>query len=104
MPNGYSLRAMSSTEVYVANPQRELLLGPTVIAIGVVGDHVVAFCGWERRVANGFQNTIGYNIIDTRSGAVVRKLTEAEARAWMESQRLAFPSMRSPSELMTTSL
>lgn len=100
LPNKFGVLAMSSTEVYVANAQRELLLGPTLISVGVVDNFVVAFCGWEATESNGFANTVGYNIVDTTNGQVVKKLSEAEARTWIESKGLAFPTMESPSKIM----
>lgn len=103
LPNSYAVLAMGSTEIYVANPQRELLVGPTLISIGVTNNVVIAFCGWEATERNGFANTVGYNILDTKSGEIVRKLSEAEARTWIESRGLQFPVLESPSALMTRS-
>lgn len=103
LPNNYAVLAMGSMEVYVANPQRELLLGPTLVSIGVTNNFVIAFCGWETTERNGFANTVGYNILDTDSGQIVRKLSETEARSWIESKGLQFPILQSPSVLMTAS-
>ena len=101
LPNNYLVLAMGSTEVYVANPQRELILGPTLISVGVINNFVIAYCGWDTTERNGFANTVGYNILDTSDGRTVRKLSEAEARLWIESKGLHFPTMQDPTTIMT---
>jgi hypothetical protein len=100
LPNYYSVLAMGSTEMYVADPQHELLLGPTLVSVGVVDQFVVAFCGWEASERNGFSNTVGYNILDTRSAQVVKKLSEEEARNWLSARGLEMPVLQSPSAIL----
>jgi hypothetical protein len=100
LPNGYSVLAMGSTEMYIADPQRELLFGPTLVSVGIVDEFVVAFSGWESTERNGFYNTVGYNILDTKSAQVVKKLTQEEARNWFSAKGLEMPALQSPSELL----
>ena len=98
--NGYKLVAMNSSEIYIANPTDELIIGPTIKTVGITGDVIVAYCGMEKTVANGFENTRGYNIVDTRSGAVTTRLTEEGMRAQLSASNLKEPKMQSPSALL----
>ncbi len=103
LPNGYWVLAMGSTEMYVADPQRELLLGPTLVSVGVLDQVVVAFCGWEKTERNGFANTVGYNILDTTSAQIVKNLSEEEARKWFSARGLDMPALQSPSAILQKS-
>jgi hypothetical protein len=100
LPNGYAVFAAGSTELYLANPQRELLLGPTLVSIGIVDPYVVVYCGWENSERNGFANTVGYNILNTKDGLIEKRLSEDAARAWLTLRGLQFPTMSSPSSAM----
>jgi hypothetical protein len=98
--NGYKLLAMNPTELYVANSANELIVGPTIETIGVSGAIIVAYCGLEKRVVNGFENTMGYNIVDTRSGVVTKQLTEEGVRTQLGRLNIEVPKMQSPSSLL----
>jgi hypothetical protein len=98
--NGYKLLAMNPTELYVAKSANELIVGPTIETIGVSGDLIVANCGLEKRTVNGFENTTGYNIIDTRSGLVTKRLTEEGMRTQLGRLNKEVPKMQSPSSLL----
>src|SRR5689334_18371244 len=98
--NGYRLLAMNPRELYVANSANELIVGPTIKTIGVTGNLIVANCGLEKRTVNGFENTTGYNIIDTRSGTVTKQLTEEGMRAQLRRLNAEVPKMQSPSSLL----
>lgn len=93
LPNGYTVFAANSTEVYVANAQRELLLGPSLKSVGISGDLIVVFCGWEPTVANGFRNTVGYSVLDTRTGQLVTGLNEQQANAEMRLRGQNMPEL-----------
>lgn len=103
LPNGYLVFAAGSTELYVANPQRDLLLGPSLKSIGVSGDLVVAFCGWEPIVTNGFKNTIGYSLLDTKTGQIVRGLDEQQVKAEVTRLGHHMPEMASPQRILLPS-
>jgi hypothetical protein len=96
LTNGYKVLAMAPTEVYIANPDSELVVGPTIESIGLVGDLVVAYCGWEKSSANGFENTVGYNIVDTRNKNLLKNLSENEMREELKRLNLTMPRMESP--------
>jgi hypothetical protein len=98
--NGYKILAMNSAEIYVATPTDELIVGPTIRTIGIAGPVIVAYCGTEKTVANGFQNTTGYNVVNTRTGAVTLSLTEESMRAQLAALNIQVPKMQSPSELL----
>lgn len=98
--NGYKLLAMNSSEIYIANPSDELLIGPTIKTIGITGEVIIAYCGMEKTVVNGFENTTGYNIVDTRTGAVTSRLTEESMRSQLGTLNLKEPKMVSPSALL----
>jgi hypothetical protein len=98
--NGYKVVAMNPLEVYVATPTNELIIGPTIKSMGVTGDIVVVDCGLEKSVVNGFENTTGFNIVDTRTGVVTYNLTEESMKIQLSTLHAREPEMQSPSVLM----
>ncbi|HEY6922655.1 MAG TPA: hypothetical protein VI653_04240 [Steroidobacteraceae bacterium] len=82
----------------MADSGQELLLGPTVESIGVVGAQIVVFCGWRKRSVNEFRNTVGYNIIDTKTGVVAKGLDEKGMEGLLRRKNLGVPSMESPAK------
>ena len=85
---------MSSEEVYVANAQNELILGPEIETIGIAPGVIVVNCGPNKIVADGLENTIGFNLIDTRTGVIWKSLTAAEAEQKLRSRGSSIPEMR----------
>jgi hypothetical protein len=86
LTDGYQLMVMNSKEVYVANAKNELLLGPRVKAIALAPGLIVVDCGNEKIVVNGFENTAGLNLIDTKTGAIRKGITEADLEREMSSR------------------
>jgi hypothetical protein len=92
--DGYQIMMMNSEEVYVAKADNELILGPRVNSIGIAPGVIVVDCGSDEVVINGFANTSGLNVIDTRTGAVRKRLTLDEARKELASRNIPVPEMR----------
>ena len=92
--HGYQIMIMNSDEAYIANAQNELILGTEIEAIGIGPGLIVVDCGRKEIVVNGFANTIGFNLIDTRNGELFKGLTAAEAEQKLRSRGNAMPEMR----------
>jgi len=92
--------AMNPAEVYVAKADGELLLGPTIEKIGISNDVVVVYCGWQERSVNGFAATVGYNIIYTRTGEVVKRLTEQQLREALRQRNTQMPQLDVPQKFL----
>ena len=93
---GYQILMMGGHEDYIANAQNRLILGPEIETIGIVSGVIVVNCGLKEGVTNGFANTVGYNLIDTRTGEVIKGLTAAEAEQKLRSRGSPMPEMRPP--------
>jgi hypothetical protein len=93
---GYQILMMGGHEDYVANAQNELILGPEIETIGIVSGVIVVDCGLNEGVTNGFANTVGFNLIDTRNGEITKGLTAAEAEQELRSRGSSMPEMRPP--------
>ena len=78
LKNGYRLWSMNPEEIYIAQPDHELIVGPRLTRLGISGDLLVAFCTDETVIVNGFANTSGYSIVDTQSGELERGLSYAQ--------------------------
>jgi hypothetical protein len=85
---------MNSEEVYVAKADNELILGPRIKTIGIAPGVIIVDCGSDEVVVNGFANTLGFNLIDTRTGAVRKGLTLDDVRKELASRNIAVPAMR----------
>lgn len=84
--NGYTVWALSPAELYLAAPDNELIAGPKLKSVAISDPYVIAFCGWDRAEANGFENTVGYTVVDTRTGAIDRFLSEGSFSSAMRSR------------------
>lgn len=100
LTDGYQLMVMNSEEAYVANAADELILGPKIKAIGIAPGMIVVDCGTDEVVINGFANTVGFNLIDTKTGKVTKGLTLSEAQEAFKSSDAALPEMRKPSSYL----
>lgn len=91
---GYQIMVMNPQERYIANAQNELILGPEIETIGIVSGVIVVNCGLKEVVVNRFANTVGFNLIDTRNGEIIKGLTAAEAEQELRSRGSSMPEMR----------
>jgi RHS repeat-associated protein len=94
LADGYRIMEMNSKEVYVADSSNELVVGPTIESIGLAPGFIIVNCGTEERVVNGFANTVGFNLIDTKTGTVTKRLTKEQAVAELRTRGVNFPDMR----------
>ena len=94
LTDGYQLMVMNSKEVYVANAQNELLLGPRIQAIGMAPGIIVVDCGTEKVVVNGFENTTGLNMIETKTGAIRKDIAQADLEREMANRNERKPELR----------
>jgi hypothetical protein len=85
---------MNGDEAYIANAQNELILGPEIETIGIAPGVIVVNCGLNKVVFNGFENTVGFNLIYTRTGEIMKGLTAAEAEQKLRSRGSSMPEMR----------
>jgi hypothetical protein len=92
--DGYQIMVMSSEEVYVANAANDLILGPEIETIGIAPGVIVVNCGPKKIVADGLENTAGFNLLDTRTGVIWKGLTAAEAEQKLRSRNVTMPEMR----------
>lgn len=92
--DGYQIMVMSSEEVYVANAQNELILGPEIETIGIAPGVIVVNCGPKKIVADGLENTAGFNLLDTRTGVIWKGLTATEVEQKLKSRKISMPEMR----------
>lgn len=92
--DGYQIMVMNSEEAYVASADNELILGPRINTIGIAPGMIVVDCGSDEVVINGFANTAGLNVIDTRTGSVSKGLTLSEAKKELSSRNVELPEMR----------
>jgi hypothetical protein len=100
LTDGYQLMVMNSEEAYVANAEDELIFGPKIKAIGIAPGVIVVDCGPDEVVINGFANTVGFNLVDTKTGKVTKRLTLSEAQEALKSRGAALPEMREPSSYL----
>jgi hypothetical protein len=94
LADGYQIMVMNSQEEYVANADNELILGPKIETIGLASDVIVVNCGLDKVVINEFANTVGFNLIDRRTGEITKGLTAAEAEQELRSRQRSMPEMR----------
>jgi len=94
LAGGYQIMVMNSQEAYIANADRELILGPSIKAIGVAEGVIIVDCGPEERLVNGFANTVGLNLIDTKNGTVMKRLTPPELERVFAGRHEEVPQMR----------
>ncbi len=92
--DGYQIMIMNPDEAYIADAQDELILGTEIEAIGIAPGVIVVNCGRKEIVVNGFANTIGFNLIDTRNKEIIRGLTAAEAEQILGARGSSMPEMR----------
>lgn len=92
--DGYQIMIMNSDEAYIANVENDLILGPEIEAIGIAPGVIVVDCGLKDVVVNQFANTVGFNVIDTRTGIIWKRLTAAEAEQKLGAQGRAMPEMQ----------
>jgi hypothetical protein len=104
LPNGYLLMSLSSQELFVAAPNQALLVGPDVKELAVTGEVIVIRCGGERKTINGFTGTVGYNIVDSRSGQLFTNLTDAEYHARLKELNVEQPRLVDASVFLTKSM
>jgi hypothetical protein len=91
---GYQIMVMSSEEVYVANADNELILGPEIETIGLAPGVIVVNCGLNKVAPEGRANTVGFNLVDTQTGVIWKGLTAAEAEQKLKSRKISMPEMR----------
>jgi hypothetical protein len=94
LADGYQIMVMNSQEIYIANADNELLLGPRIETIGAAPGVIVVNCGSEEVVVNGFANTVGLNLIDTSTGRVAKQLTPSQVEEELRSRNTPMPEMR----------
>jgi hypothetical protein len=92
--DGYQIWVMNSQEKYIGDAQDTLILGPQIETIGVAPGVIVVNCGLNEVVVNEFANTVGFNLIDTRTGVIWKGLTAAEAEQKLKSRNIPMPEMR----------
>jgi hypothetical protein len=92
--DGYQIMVMNSQEKYIANARDELILGPNIETIGIATGTIVVNCGLDEVVVNEFANTVGFNLIDTRTGVIWKGLTAGEAEEKLKSRNISMPEMR----------
>jgi hypothetical protein len=94
LADGYQIMIMNSEEVYIADGRNELILGPEIEAIGIAPGTIVVDCGLKDVVVNQFANTVGFNVIDTRTGVIWKRLTAAGAAEKLRALGSPMPEMR----------
>jgi len=98
MPDGYRVWVMNAREVYLANSEDVLIVGPKLVALGV-SDHVIVTQNSSEDVTiNGFANTPGYAVLDTRTGKFVAGLSMESMKDKVINLGVPIPEMRPASE------
>jgi hypothetical protein len=96
--NGYKLWAMNPHEIYIADDKDALLVGPGLQKIAIADDLIIAVCSQETFSSNGFANTRGYSILDTRKKLNMISLTEAQAHKNLSDSDVSSPTLRDVSD------
>lgn len=94
LPNGYKIWKMNSSEIYLSQADDELIVGPGLDLLGVAGDVIVVHCLEEKFAINGFENMPGYNLVDTKTGAIEKELSLSELQEMLKKKKLAMPELR----------
>jgi hypothetical protein len=92
--DGYQIWVMNSQEKYIGDAQNTLILGPEIETIGIAPGVIVVNSGLNEVVVNEFENTVGFNLIDTRTGEIIKGLKAAEAEQKLRSRGSSMPEMR----------
>jgi hypothetical protein len=100
LADGYQVMVMNSQEVYVANSESELILGPRIETIGLAPGVIVVNCGRDEVVINGFANTVGFNLIDTQTGQITKGLALSDVEVTLKSRDIPMPEMRALSSYL----
>jgi hypothetical protein len=100
LADGYQVMMMNSQEVYIANSENELILGPRIEKIGLAPGVIVVNCGRDKVVINGFANTVGFNLIDIQTGQVTKGLALSDVEAALKSRDIPMPEMRALSSYL----
>jgi hypothetical protein len=74
--NGYKIWMMNSKEIYVGAPDDVLLVGPKLEELALVNSFIVGKCSLEDITINGFRNTKGYFLIDTKKKSTKVELSK----------------------------
>lgn len=93
LPGGYRVWVMNSQEVYLADRNDALMLGPALEQLGVTGGFIVARCG---KAAPGVHTTVrteGYVLLDVSSGGIVAGLTREQAESRLRELGAALPEL-----------
>lgn len=98
MPDGYRVWVMNAREVYLANSDDVLIVGPKLVAIGVSNQVIVTQSTSEYVTINGFTNTPGYAVLDTRTGNLIAGLSMDSMKDKVISLGVTIPEMRPASE------
>lgn len=100
--DGYSVAAPSGAELALMAPDGTMVLERYVDQVGVAPGHLIALCkvpaNNQEQPQKDETPCAGYNVIDTRSGAVVRGLSKERAIAMLEATGSGNPEMKHISE------
>ncbi len=95
LPGGYNVWVMNAQEIYLADRNKELLVGPGLRSIGITKEHIVAFSDPPSSGYIGNLRTDGYSVLDVSTGDVSTRLSKQEAQALLTSKGESFPEMLS---------
>ncbi len=75
LPSGFNVWVMNDEEIYIANKNNELLVGPSLRRVAITHKFIIAFCDSPPDKFEGYPSTIGYNAINIETGMVKTNLS-----------------------------
>ncbi len=95
LPNGYKIWKMNSQETFISDINDTLIVGPSVVKIGVVNEYIIAFSDTPNPEWIGKNPTIGYSIVNTISHDYQTNLTKDSINIQLKNLNQSFPNMKS---------
>lgn len=93
LPNDYKVWVMNAREVYLADRNNELVIGPALRKIGVTKHHIVTFSEPSNPEYTGNLRTTGYSVLDVSTGKVSTGLSEQDVQVLLTNKGEIFPEM-----------
>lgn len=93
LPSGFNVWVMNDEEIYIANKNNELLVGPSLRNIAITNKFIIAFCDSPPDKFEGYPETVEYSAIDIASGSVKTNLSIEAVRDILKKNNENLPVM-----------
>lgn len=93
LPVGFNIWVMNDEEIYIANKNNELLVGPSLRNVAITNKFIIAFCDSPPDKFEGYTTTVKYSAIDITSGSVKTNLSVEAVKELLKKNNENFPVM-----------